>query len=59
VPGALVGLLGDSGPAAAQRGLYETAERRVPDLPTWGALVRVARHALGVRAAAARLAERD
>jgi hypothetical protein len=32
-----------------------TAERRLPDVPAWGALVRAARHALAVRLAAGRL----
>ncbi len=57
VPDALAALLGDA--ASGSRAAHETAERRVPEVPAWGTLVRVARHALGVRAAAARLAPPD
>ncbi|GJG85433.1 hypothetical protein tb265_06140 [Gemmatimonadetes bacterium T265] len=53
LPAALARALGDA-PAADDGPLLETVERRAPDLPAWGALVRVARHALGVRAAVVR-----
>jgi hypothetical protein len=51
VPPGLTRLLDErAGPVGAR-----TAERRLPEVPAWGALVRVARHALGVRVAAGRL----
>jgi uncharacterized membrane protein YccC len=55
VPGApprsVARLLDERGDGGAAR----TAERRIPDVPAWGALVRATRHALAVRVAAARL----
>ena len=56
-PASLVALLDEGGDGIEDAdAAHVTAERRAPDVPAWGALVRVARHALGVRAAAARLA---
>jgi glyoxylase-like metal-dependent hydrolase (beta-lactamase superfamily II) len=52
---ALERLLDEPGDGAGGAAAARTAERRVPDVPAWGALVRAARHALGVRAAAGRL----
>ncbi len=57
VPAGAAALLGDPGPGGPSREIGATAERRLPEVPAWGALVRCARHALGVRAAAQRLAD--
>jgi uncharacterized membrane protein YccC len=58
-PAALLRLLdeptGDARDWPNEGGAVRTAERRVPDVPAWGSLVRAARHALGVRAAAGRV----
>jgi hypothetical protein len=40
---------------AARGAAWRTAERRVPDVPAWGTLVRAARHAAAVAGAAGRV----
>jgi uncharacterized membrane protein YccC len=54
-PAALAQLLDEPRRWRGEGGVGRTAERRLPDVPAWGALVRVARHALAVRVAAGRV----